>query len=123
MAKWLDKLEDAGRKAVADARPPRPKPEIQRVAVTMRYADPETGDPGAARYGWFYVEDGMLHMVDEAGNPLGGENDREIMVALEAGSDARAIAAALTKNRSRGDRVNGFEPGVPLRYPPGRYGC
>jgi hypothetical protein len=67
MAKWLDRLEDVGRKVVADAKPPRPKPELQRVVVTTRHADPESGDPGAGRYGWFYVEDGILYMVSDLG--------------------------------------------------------
>jgi hypothetical protein len=102
--------------------PPRPAPKLERVCVTTRYADPDIGDPGAARYGWFYVEDGTLHMTDEAGNPLKSEADRPVTVALDEGSDARAIAASLTKNRGRGDRPSGFERG-PLRYPPGRYGC
>jgi hypothetical protein len=122
MTKWLDQLEDAGRRAVADAKPTRTRPEIQRVCVTTRCADPDSGDPGAARYGWFYVEDGTLHMVDEAGNALKGEDDLPVTVALEDGSDPRAIAASLTKSRSRSGRLSGFERG-PLQYPPGRYGC
>jgi hypothetical protein len=122
MAKWLDKLEDAGRKAVADAKPPRPAPKLECVVVTTRYADPETGDPGAARYGFYYVEDGILHMTDAAGNALRGEDDRPVTVTFEDGSDARAIAASLTRRRSGSNRPSGFERG-PLRYPPGRYGC
>jgi hypothetical protein len=121
MAKWLDRLEDAGRKAVEQAKPPRPAPELQRVVVTTRYADLETDDPGAARYGWFYVEDGVLHMTDAAGNALRSEDDRPVTVALEAGVDPRGVAASLTKNRARGSGVTGFEPG-PLRYPPGKAG-
>jgi hypothetical protein len=122
MAKWLDRLEDAGRKAVEQAKPPRPAPKLERVVVTTRYADPETGDPGAARYGWFYVDDGILHMVDQAGNPLRGEDDRPVTVVLDDSSaDPRAIAASLTRKRG-GSRTTGFEPG-PLPYPPGRYGC
>jgi hypothetical protein len=116
MAKWLDRLEDAGRKAVEQAKPPRPAPKLERVVTTTRYADPENGDPGAARYGWFYVEDGHLQMTDELGNPKGAP------VALDQGADPRSVAAALTKSQARGDAKNGFEPG-PLRYPPGRYGC
>jgi hypothetical protein len=122
MAKWLDRLEDAGRKAVADSKPPRKIPELQRVVVTIRYADPESGDPGAARYGWFYVEDGTLHMTDEAGNALKGEDDRTVTVALGEGTDPRAVAASLTKTRSSAGRLSGFERG-PLRYPPGKVGC
>jgi hypothetical protein len=121
MAKWLDRLEDAGRKAVEQAKPPRPAPELQRVVVTTRYADPETGDPGAARYEWFYVENGILHMTDQAGNALRGEDDRPVTVALEHDSDARAIAASLTKRRGSGSGLTGFEPG-PLRYQSGKYG-
>src|SRR5262245_23628144 len=122
MVKWLDKLEDAGSKAVEQAKPPRPAPKLERVCVTLRYSDVETCDPGSARYGWFYVEDGVLHMTDEAANAMKGADDRPVTVVLEQGSNARAIAASLTKNRSRGNRPSGFERGS-LRYPPGRYGC
>jgi hypothetical protein len=115
MAKWLDKLEDVGRKVVADAKPPRPAPKLERVCVTMRYADEETGDPGEARHGWFFVEDATLHLCDENGTVLK-------TVALGEGANPRSVAASLTKRRARGDALNGFERG-PLRYPPGRYGC
>jgi hypothetical protein len=114
--KWLDRLEEAGRKAVEDARPPRGKPSVERVCVTTRPSDPEAGDPGAARYGWYYVEGDRLTMCDEAGTPLKSESGRPVTVVLEDGADPRAIAASLTKRRSRGDGLSGFERG-PLRYP------
>jgi hypothetical protein len=98
MAKWLERLEDVGRKAVQDSKPARSKPEIQRVVVTTRYSDRDSGDPGAARSGFYYVEYGVLHMVDEAGNPLKNKEGREITVALEVESDARAVAASLLSN-------------------------
>jgi hypothetical protein len=114
--KWLEKLEDVGRQVVEDARPPRPAPKVERVCVTTRHADPDSGDPGAARYGWFFVDGDLLTICDEAGNALQSEDGRPVTVTLDEGVDARSVAASLTKARSRGDKMNGFERG-PLRYP------
>jgi hypothetical protein len=87
-----------------------PAPKLERVVVTTRYADPESGDPGAARYGWSYVEDGVLHITDAAGNALRGDDDRPVTVTLDDASNARLIAASLTKKRG-GSRTTGFERG------------
>jgi hypothetical protein len=62
-----------------------------------------------------------LHITDAAGNALRGDDDRPVTVTLDDASNARLIAASLTKKRG-GSRTTGFERG-PLRYPPGRYGC
>jgi hypothetical protein len=121
MAKWLQNLEDAGRRAVADSKPPKPPAKIEEVVVTIRPASEDGSDPGSARVGKFFVQDGELHVLDELGSPLKDAHDRPVVVQLQEGDSPRAIAASLTKKRG-GSRTTGFERG-PLRYPPGRYGC
>jgi len=107
MARWLDKLEDAGRKAVEDARPPRPAPEIHRIIVGTRQSDPESGDPGAAKVGHYVVEDDLLTLTDENGTPLQTDSGRPITAKVKDGVDPRAIASSLVYRRAR-DPTDGF---------------
>jgi hypothetical protein len=122
MAGWIDKLETHGRQAAKKKKkqPAKPKPKVERVIVTIRPSDPETGDPGSARFGYYTLsEDGLLlTMTDENGAALKGDQDQLITVTLEHTSDARAIAASLTRKRARGSGMRGFEKGA-LRYPDG----
>jgi hypothetical protein len=106
MAKWLDRLEDAGRKAVEQAKPPRPAPEIHRIIVSTRPSDPESGDPGSAKIAYWTLEGDLVTLVDENGTPLRSEGDRLITAIVEPGADARAVASSLVYRRARGDRGN-----------------
>jgi hypothetical protein len=118
MGSWIDKLETHGRKAAKEKRPAKPKPKVERVIVTIRPSDPETGDPGSARIGYYTVEGELLTMCDENGAPLKTDHDQMITAVLESPSDAHAVASVLTRKRSRGSGMRGFEKGA-LRYPDG----
>jgi hypothetical protein len=118
MGSWIDKLETHGRKAAKEKRPARPKAKVERVICTIRPSDPETGDPGSARFGYYTVEGELLTMTDENGTPLKNDQDQMITAVLASPSDARAIAGVLTRNRSRGSGMRGFEKGA-LKYPDG----
>jgi hypothetical protein len=107
MPKWLDRLEDAGRKAVADSKLPRPAPKVERVIVTTRTSDPDSGDPGSANIGYYIVEDGLLTLTDQSGTPLKTEGDKPITAIIEPGVDPRAVAASLTYRRAR-NTIDGF---------------
>jgi hypothetical protein len=93
MAKWLDRLEDAGRKAVADSKPPRPAPKVERVTVTVQYPDPETDFPGSVRFGYFTVEDNLLTMCDENGTPLKTEAARRSLQSKTVWTPERLLRA------------------------------
>jgi hypothetical protein len=56
--------------------------------------------------------------VGERGTPIKTDQDKLITVVLEHPSDAHGVAASLTRKRSRGDGMRGFEKGA-LRYPDG----
>ena len=47
-------------------------PEIKHVWIQT--LAPRGNDPGAAEIGLYFVENGVLHMCDEAGNPTGKNN-------------------------------------------------
>ena len=115
MGSWIDKLETHGRKAAKEKQPAKPKPQIQRVIVTIRPSDPETGDPGSARIGYYTVEGELLTLCNEAGAPLKNDQDQMITAVLEHPSDAHGVAASLVRNRCRGNGMRGFEKGA-LRY-------
>jgi hypothetical protein len=114
MAGWIDKLETHGRQAAKKKKkqPAKPKPKVERVIVTIR-----PGDPGSARIGYYTVEGELLTMTDENGTPI--KNGDELVTAvLEHPSDAHGVASVLTRKRSRGSGMRGFEKGA-LRYPDG----
>jgi hypothetical protein len=112
---WIDKLESHGRQAAKKKQPARPQLKIERVIVTIRPSDPDSGDPGSARFGYYTVEGDLLTMTNEAGVPLKNDRDELVTATLEEGSDARAIASVLTRKRARGSGMRGFEKGA-LRY-------
>jgi len=118
MGSWIDKLETHGRKAAKEKQPAKPKPKVERVIVTIRPSDPETGDPGSARFGFYTVEGELLTMTDENGTPIKIDQDKMITAVLESPSDAHGVAASLVRRRARGDGMRGFEKGA-LRYPDG----
>ena len=109
MVGWIDKLESHGRQAAKKKQPPEPKPKVERVIVTIRPGDPETGDPGAARFGYYIVEGDLLTMTDENGSPLKTAQDKLITAVLASPSDAHGVAASLVRKRARGDGMRGFE--------------
>ena len=98
--------------------PEQERTRRQRVILTIRPADPETGDPGSARFGYYTVDGELLTMTDENGTPIKNDQDQMITAVLESPSDAHGVAASLTRNRSRGSGMRGFGKG-PLRYPDG----
>jgi hypothetical protein len=49
MASWIDDLAGHAAKSAKKKQPAKPKPKVERVNVTIRPSDPETGDPGSAR--------------------------------------------------------------------------
>jgi hypothetical protein len=116
MASWIDDLAGHAAKSAKKKQPAKPKPAVCRVNVTIRASDPETGDPGAARFGYYFVEGDLLTMCDENGKPIKTDQDQLITVALENASDAHGVAASLVRRRARGDGMRGFGKG-PLRYP------
>ena len=105
-------------KSAKAKKPAKPKPKVERVNVTIRPSDPETGDPGSARFGYYFVEGDLLTMCDENGSPLKTDQDKLITTVLASPSDAHGVAASLTRKRARGDGMRGFEKGA-LRYPDG----
>jgi hypothetical protein len=115
---WINDLSDHAARSAKKKQPAKPRPKVERVIVTIRPSDPETGDPGSARFGYYTVEGDLLTMTDENGTPIKNGRDEMITAVLEDGSDARAIASVLTRNRSRGSGMRGFEKGA-LRYPDG----
>ena len=114
---WIDKLESHGRKAAKEKRPAKPKPVVCQVIVTTRPSDPDSGDPGSARIGYYVVEGDLLTLCDENGTPIKTDRDEMITAVLEHPSDAHAVASVLTRKRSRGSGMRGFEKGA-LKYPP-----
>jgi hypothetical protein len=118
MGSWIDKLETHGRKAAKEKRPARPKAKVERVICTIRPSDPETGDPGSVRFGYYTVEGELLTMTDENGTPIKNDRDEIVTATLEHPSDAHGVAASLTRKRARGSGMRGFEKGA-LRYPDG----
>jgi hypothetical protein len=116
MASWIDDLAGHAAKSAKKKQPAKPKPKVERVNVTIRPSDPETGDPGAARFGYFFVEGDLLTMCDENGTPLKTDQDKLITAVLEDPSSAHGVAASLTRKRARGDGLRGFERGA-LKYP------
>jgi hypothetical protein len=118
MGSWIDKLETHGRKAAVEKKPAKPKPKVERVIVTIRPGDPETGDPGSARFGYYFVEGDLLTMCSEDGAPIKTDRDEMITAVLEHPSDAHGVAAVLTRKRARGSGMRGFERGA-LKYPDG----
>ena len=117
MSSWIDDLTShaAAKKA---KKPAKPKVKVERVCVTLRSSDPDSGDPGAARYGWYFVEGDLLTICDENGSPLKTDQDQIITAVLASPSDAHGVAASLTRNRARGSGMRGFEKGA-LKYPDG----
>jgi hypothetical protein len=115
MAKWIDALAESGRKHAKEKLPKKPPPKVERIIITTRPSKPETGDPGSAKIGHFFVEGDTLTLCDEAGTPL---RDREepITAVLEPGTEPRAIAAVLPRRRSTTNSMRGFEKGR-LSYP------
>jgi hypothetical protein len=113
---WIDKLETHGRQAAKAKKPAKPKPKVERVIVTIRPSDPETGDPGSARIGYYTVEGELLTLTDENGTAIKNDRGDPVTATLESPGDARAIASVLTRKRSRGSGMRGFEKGA-LRYP------
>ena len=118
MASWIDDLAGHAAKSAKKKQPAKPKPKIERVNVTIRPNDPETGDPGSARFGYYFVDGDLLTMTDENGVPLKTDQDQLITCVLEHASDAHGVAASLTRKRARGSGMRGFGKG-PLRYPDG----
>jgi hypothetical protein len=115
MASWIDDLAGHAAKS-AKAKKPAKKPVVHQVICTIRPSDEETGDPGSCAIGHYTVVDDLLTMTDENGAPIKNSQDQMITHVLEPGSDARAIASVLTRKRSRGSGMRGFEKGE-LRYP------
>jgi hypothetical protein len=115
MAGWIDKLESHGRQDAKKKQPAKPRPKVERVIVTIRPSDPDSGDPGSARFGYYTVEGELLTMTDENGTPIKNDRDEMITAVLASPSDAHAVASVLTRNRSRGGGMRGFEKGA-LRY-------
>jgi len=75
--------------------------DVQRVTV---YLSHPTGpnDLGQVTFGFFKVEDGVLTMTDERGNPMRRVNNGEIWSRKFGPDDnPRSIAAAFTKEIRR----------------------
>ena len=113
---WIDKLESHAAKSAKEKKPAKPKPKVERVIVTIRPSDPDSGDPGSARIGYYTVEGELLTLTDERGT-LKNDQDQMITAVLESPTTAHAVASVLTRNRSRGSGMRGFEKGA-LKYPP-----
>ena len=113
---WIEKLESHAAKSAKKKKPVKPKPKVERVIVTIRPSDPDSGDPGSARIGYYVVEGDLLTLCDENGTPIKNDQDQMITAVLEHPSDAHGVAAVLTRKRSRGSGMRGFEKGA-LRYP------
>ena len=118
MSSWIDDLAGHASRSAKKKQPAKPKPKVERVIVTIRPSDPETGDPGSARFGWYFVEGEFLTMCSEDGAPIKTERGDLVTAVLEHPSDAHGVAASLTRNRARGSGMRGFEKGA-LRYPDG----
>lgn len=74
--------------------------------VTAQLHGASEGDPGQITNGYYVVEDGVLVMTDEAGNPFLGPDGSPLKTKsnrhkLRPGDNAHAIASVLTKKRRR----------------------
>jgi hypothetical protein len=118
MASWIDDLAGHAAKSAKKKQSAKPRPKPKMVICTIRPSDPETGDPGAARFGYYIVEGDLLTMTDENGTPIRTAHDALITAVLASPSDAHGVAASLTRKRARGSGMRGFEKGA-LRYPDG----
>ena len=118
MAKnWIDRLSEAGQKAKAEKTPPKPKPQVHQIQITTRHADPDVGDPGACRIGHYFVDSLVVFLSSEDGVALMDAHGNPFSLPLEhPGSDPRALASILLRQRVRSGRTTGFEPGR-LPYP------
>jgi hypothetical protein len=56
MASWIDDLAGHAAKSAKKKQPPKPKLKVERILVTVRPSNPETGDPGSARVGHYTTE-------------------------------------------------------------------
>src|SRR5258707_15581063 len=64
-------------------------PEIKHVWIQT--LAPRGDDPGAAEIGFYFVEDGLLTMCDEAGKPTGKKQ------RLSSGDDAERVTGRVTR--------------------------
>jgi hypothetical protein len=69
---WIEELQEHGSKATKDKRKQsiaaRPRPPVREVYITIRGAI--GNDPGEIAAGYFIVEDGMLMLTDQNGQPI-----------------------------------------------------
>jgi hypothetical protein len=87
-------------------------------------------DAGEVAIGWFTLEDGIVHLTDEAGVPLKrgisqalttrtvkGARDAPVWsAAVLAGHDAQQVAGRLLHQKTAGER-SGTDFNRPLHYP------
>ena len=100
---WLDALERRAREAVGSV-PVAPTPERKSAqprlkadikAVPVQTASPVGDSPGAITVGYYSVQDDVVVMRDEDGNPTGKRHH------LSEGEDSRGVAYRLTRESWR----------------------
>jgi len=85
--------------------------------ITIELAKPRGSFPGRVEIGYYCVADGHVVLTDENGKPIGTEKRY-----LNPGGDARLVACAMLRQRSRArrsNRMSGFSR--PLSYPKSGY--
>jgi hypothetical protein len=109
MASWIDKLESEGKKrkrtkkGVEQSTPETPRGPVFECWVTLRPADPTSGDPGMVEPCYFVVTvDGMLTLTDRKGTPLRDAKPTQI-----GNHRPEAIASVLARARRNDDPEGG----------------
>ena len=101
MASWLDELLDRGNEAkVTQAAPATLPREVRSVWIQTRL--PAVGDLGAASEGFYFVENGTVHMCDGPDGKPDGVSER-----VTVGGSERAVAGRLHRRafeKERGEK-------------------
>jgi hypothetical protein len=106
--KWLDDLIDG---ANAAPEPIAEPPKVLTVWVQTRL--PANGDLGHTEAGWYFVEDGVVVLCEESGEPCEGQTHK-----LAKGEDAKQIAGRLRLRVWRKEEQGASDFNRPLRYGP-----
>jgi hypothetical protein len=79
--------------------------------ITIEVQRPRGSFPGRVEIGWYEVVDRHVVLTDENGRPVGDKR------YLNPGADARLIACAMLRQRSRGSRSSRSGFNRQISYP------
>jgi hypothetical protein len=97
-------------------------PEVKQVIVQIKA--PKSGFPGQVAYGYYTLENGVVTMTDQKGNPAVDVNEKKYFHKLLPGEDSRAVACRMTRELRNALRGTSNKPSVsgfdgPMSYPKG----